>query len=205
MFLFILFFCPWKHETPLQISEIYPYCPKLRRRPKLQNSCSLMWHIVEQLYKELGNWCGTIIERHSQKCKPWAKPPNNRSNGFIIAPIELRTGFPNCSMYAEEQNCCILRRLQWSHSEQIVIILFNFFNNCLEIWRPILLNSQSMFWKSNFILGKPKFFGHGSKGEIQHIVKSSFSFSPKSVPKMKLIGFLKHRFGIQNWHFLNEL
>ena len=124
------------------ISEIYPYCPKLRRRPKLQNSCSLMWHIVEQLYKELGNWCGTIIERHSQKCKPWAKPPNNRSNGFIIAPIELRTGFPNCSMYAEEQNCCILRRLQWSHSEQIVIILFNFFKNCLEIWRPKLLNSQ---------------------------------------------------------------
>ena len=42
-------------------------------------------------------------------------------------------------MYAEEQNCCILRRLQWSHSEQILVNLFNFFNNCLEIWRPIEL------------------------------------------------------------------
>ena len=141
-----------------------------------------MWHIVEQLYKELGHWCGTIIERHSQKCKPWAKPPNNRSNGFIIAPIELRTGFPNCSMYAEEQNCCILRRLQWSHSEPIVIILFNFVNIFFGY-----LTSKWMLWKSNFILGKPNFFGHGSKGEIQHICSEKlFFFQSKKFSQNKI-------------------
>ena len=159
-----------------------------------------MWHIVEQLYKELGNWCGTIIERHSQKCKPWAKPPNNRSNGFIIAPIELRTGFPNCSMYAEEQNCCILRRLQWSHSEPIVIILFNFVNIFLDIWRPNgCFGNPISFWESQTFLDmvlKVKF--------STYVVKSSFSSSPKSFPKIKLIGFLKHRSGIQNWGFLNK-
>ena len=32
---------------------------------------------------------------------------------------------------------------------------------------PKLLNSQSMFWKSNFILGMPNLFGRGSQGEIQ--------------------------------------
>ena len=33
-----------------------------------------------------------------------------------------------------------------------------------------------MLWKSNFILGKPNFFGHGSKGEIQHICSENLFF-----------------------------
>ena len=72
----------------------------------------------------------------------------------------------------------------------------------LVSWWPKLLNSQSMFWKSNLILGMPNFLDW-TKNKFSQQEVTFWTMYKKFWHSQNEIGFPKHQLGIQKiWTLL---